>query len=384
MIDTNKDDILMAVRKMGGMSQESFDSMFGQSVRNGLKFQPSLYGPVFSKTGGRGKGVDEIASELYQKGYLEADDVGELLDKVVDTGIHGKPVFSVFREEAANDPLTDAIQQLSARIGEKSAPPVNASMLNNGKITGKALHDLKMGLDDAIGVPGQGGFQGAERRAAIGTKDEFLNWMEQNIPEYGQARTTYADMSKPINQMDIGQELYKRFVPGLADDGGVPFRSRLNSYAEALRNGDDLARNVTGMNSATMEGVMTPEQLAALRGVKSDASMMARAQDAGRGVGSDTVQKLAMSNVMAQAGIPNWMQGLGRVPGGWLKTLGDIIYTKNDDAIRDALAQIIKDPAQAAEAMQMAKMNPEGFVKMLQTVSQGAALSMPSTVNASQ
>lgn len=250
--------------------------------------------------------------------------------------------------------------------------------------TGQLLHDLKMGLDDAIGVPGQGGFQGEERRAALGTKNDFLTWMEQNIPEYGQARTTYADMSKPINQMDIGQELYKRFIPALADDGAVPFRSRASSYAEALRNGDVLARNVTGMKNATMDGVMAPEQLTALRGVADDAAMMARAQDAGRGVGSDTVQKLAMSNVMAQAGIPNWMQGLGRVPGGWLKTLGDIVYTKNDDAIRDALAQIIKDPAQAAEAMQMAKMNPEGFVKMLQTVSQGAALSMPSTVNASQ
>lgn len=289
------------------------------------------------------------------------------------------------RNGAFNLPQAKPANVVQTGVLDASGNPITKTLpAQPAEYTGQLLHDLKIGLDDAIGVPGQGGFQGAERRAAIGTKDEFLNWMERNIPEYGQARTTYADMSKPINQMDIGQELYKRFVPALADDGAVPFRSRASAYAEALRNGDVLARNVTGMKNATLDGVMTPEQLAALRGVADDASMVARAQDAGRGVGSDTVQKLAMSNVMAQAGIPNWMQGLGRVPGGWLRTLGDIVYTKNDDAIRDALAQIIKDPVQAAEAMQMAKTDPAGFVKMLQTVSQGAALSLPSAVNASE
>lgn len=282
-------------------------------------------------------------------------------------------------------PQSRPASNVSTNVLDARGNPITKTVpAQPAQYSGQLLHDLKMGLDDAIGVPGQGGFQGAERRAAMGTKDEFLGWLENKIPEYGQARTAYADMSKPINQMDIGQELYKRFIPSIADDGAVPFRSRANAYAEALRNGDQLAKKVTGMKGATMAGTMTPEQMAALQGVSSDASMIARAQDAGRGVGSDTVQKLAMSNLMTQAGVPNWMQGLGRVPGGWLKTLGDVVYTKNDEAIRATLSQVIKDPAQAAQAMQMAKADPAGFVKMLQTVSQGAALSLPSAVNASE
>lgn len=327
-----------------------------------------------------------------------------LYSQAKNAKVKGDPVLAALLDrpsmKAAQNQATRLAQERSSSFAiPQSKPAGNAPIgvldANGNPITkpipaqpaeysGQLLHDLKMGLDDAIGVPGQGGFQGAERRAALGTKDEYLGWLENKIPEYSEARTTYAEMSKPVNQMDIGQELYKRFIPALADDGAIPFRSRANSYAEALRNGDQLAKKATGMKGATLEGTMTPEQLAVLRGVSSDASMVARAQGAGRGVGSDTVQKLAMSNLMTQAGVPNWMQGIARVPGGWLKTLGDIVYTKNDEAIRAALSEIIKDPAQAAQAMQMAKSDPSGFVKMLQTVSQGAALSLPSAVNAGQ
>lgn len=382
-VDVNRDNIIDAVRKLGGISQDSFDQMFGQSVRNDFKFAPSLSGPVFAK--GNGLGVDEIARELYQKGYLPEDDVHMLLDSLVDTHMFDKPAYSVFKQETTNDPLSDAINSLVAKMSEKQrAQAETPNLLQNGKISGKALHDLKMGLDDAIGVPGQGGMMGAERSAAMGTKSDFLNWLENKIPEYGQARTTYADLSKPINQMDIGQELYKRFVPALADTGGVPFKSRADAYAQALRNGDQLARSVTGMKGATLEGTMTPEQLATLHGIASDASMKAAAESAGRGVGSDTVQKMAMSNLMNQAGIPNWMQSIGRVPGGWLRTVGDLLYTKNDQALQSALAEIIKDPQATAQAMQMAKTDPGAFMQAMQKLTQGVALSLPSAVNANQ
>lgn len=282
-------------------------------------------------------------------------------------------------------PKATPASQVSTGVLDAAGNPVMRDIPGQpAEYTGQLLHDLKLGLDDAIGAPHQGGMVGAERAAALGTKSDFLGWLEKHIPEYGQARTTFAEMSRPINQMDIGEELYKRFVPALADNGAVPFKSRADAYANALRNGDQLARTVTGMKGATLEGTMTPQQLATLRGVASDAGMKAAAESAGRGVGSDTVQKMAMSNLMNEAGIPNWMQSIGRVPGGWLRTLGDILYTKNDDALRAALADVIKDPQAAAAAMQMAKTDPTRFMQTMQTLTQGAALSLPSAVHAAQ
>lgn len=248
-----------------------------------------------------------------------------------------------------------------------------------GKLQGNALHDLKMGLDDAIGSPGLGGMQGAERNAAIGTKDEFMGWLENKIPEYGQAKTMYADMSKPINQMDIGQELYNRFVPPLGDGMAVPFSSRASSYAQALRNGDKVAANVTGMKSATLDKIMEPEQMQALQGVLSDSQMKAAAETAGRGVGSDTVQKMAMSNLIEQAGLPSWIGALQplRPLGGWAQTAGNLLYKSNDEKMRHLLADVLKDPANAAEAMKKANVKPSEYAKFLRTMGAATNQALP-------
>jgi hypothetical protein len=91
---------------------------------------------------------------------------------------------------------------------------------------------------------------------------------------------------------------------------------------------------------------------------------------------------MAMSNLMSEAGIPNWIQSIGRVPGGWIKTLGQMLYTKNDDALKAMLADVIKDPDAAAQAMMMAKKDPTRFMQIMQTVGQGGAFALPAAVNA--
>ena len=260
--------------------------------------------------------------------------------------------------------------------------PSGAPMPAPAAYSGRALHDVKMGLDDAIGTPAMG-MQGAERTAAIGTKDDFLQWLESKIPEYRTARETYAEQSKPISQMDIGQELYRRFVPALADQGNTPFRMNAQSYANALRNGDKVAQNVTGMKNAKLEAIMTPEQMALLQGVAKDAEAKAASEVAGRGAGSDTVQKLAMSNLASEAGIPTFVQNLASVPGGWLKRGADLLYKSADDDIRKKLAFLLTNPQEAAAAMRGAVPGQQSQLgQFLRQATQGAALSAPTAYTA--
>ena len=241
---------------------------------------------------------------------------------------------------------------------------------------GQSLHDLKMGLDDAIGTPGIGGMQGAERAAATGTKADYLKWLESKIPEYGQARQTYADMSRPINQMDIGQEFAKRLMPALYRDMDAPAQLNAAAFARALTDqGDDIARNVTGMKGASLNGIMEPQQMQALRGVAGDLQAVKAAENAGRGVGSDTVQKTAMSHIAAQAGVPNWMTDVARVPGGWMKTAGNVLYGNSDRAVQQMMADLLKNPQEAARAMQAAGVQPSMIAELLSKGAQGAALS---------
>jgi hypothetical protein len=139
--------------------------------------------------------------------------------------------------------------------------------------------------------------------AVKGLRGQLLNWMESRNPAFKQARTTYADMSKPIGQMDVGQELLKRLEPALNDFGGLA-RETGNKYATALRDADQTAVKATKFKGAGMRDLMTPDQMGSLEGVASDLARKANAQDLGRGAGSDTFQKLAMSNIAERSGAP--------------------------------------------------------------------------------
>jgi hypothetical protein len=267
---------------------------------------------------------------------------------------------------------------LAAERGQQMIQPEGPPSL-----TGEALHDIKLSLDTLFQDPTKG-IVGAKRNAADATRREFLDLMDSRIPEYGQARRTFAEMSQPINQQDIGQELYNRFVPALADSTAVPFKSRADALAQALRSGDQLAQNVTGMSSATLEGSLSPEALNTVRGVVSDAAMRAQAQNAGRGVGSDTVQKMSMSNLINESGLPSWIGSVARVPGGYLKAAGNFMYGQSDDAMKNILAETLRDPARAAAALKDAGVPPSKIAEFLRIGSQGSAFALPGIIQGQQ
>jgi len=258
--------------------------------------------------------------------------------------------------------------------GSFELPPVDSVPVRD-------MHTLKMGMDAMLSDPTQG-IAKREAAAIMATRNKLLN----ELPEsYQQARLGHIEMNKPVNQMDIGTELYKRFVPSLADGADVPFKATADSYAKALRNGDKLAKNVTGLKNAELEKIMDPDQMKLLQGVVSDSQMKATAENAGRGVGSDTVQKMAMSNMIAESGLPSWVQNLAplRSVGGMAKTVGDILYTKNDETMRHLLADILKDPSKAAQAMQRAGVPPSKYAEVMKAAAQaGAVGTANSTTNA--
>ncbi len=241
------------------------------------------------------------------------------------------------------------------------------------------MHTIKMGMDALMQDPTIG-IAGREKAAINATRNRFLDLFPES---YQKARLSHIEMNRPVHQMDIGQELYNRFVPALADQGNAPFRMNAQSYANALRNGDDLAKNVTGMKNAKLEAIMTPEQMALLQGVAKDAEAKAASEVAGRGAGSDTVQKLAMSNLASEAGIPTFVQNLASVPGGWLKRGADVLYKSADDDIRKKLAFLLTNPQEAAAALQGAAPGPQSPLgKFLLQATQGATLAAPTAYTA--
>lgn len=273
-------------------------------------------------------------------------------------------VTQLTKRPSINAASKDA-QRWAMERGEKPSP--------DGSL--RALHDVKQSIDDMIGKATTEG-RGGEVAALKGTQEQLLTLMEKLSPQYQQARTTYAQMSRPINQMDIGQEFAKRLIPALYRDMDAPAQLNAAAFARALTDqGDDIARNVTGMKGASLNSIMEPQQMQALRGVAGDLQAVKAAENAGRGVGSDTVQKTAMSHIAAQAGVPNWMADVARVPGGWMKTAGNVLYGNSDRAVQQMMADLLKNPQEAARAMQAAGVQPSMIAELLSKGAQGAALS---------
>jgi hypothetical protein len=192
---------------------------------------------------------------------------------------------------------------LAAENGD-ALPPVR-DLLDQGinpssvDIDGKTLHYLKMAMDDLSDNPVVHGIAGNQARAVSSTKNQLVEWIGKNIPDYDQARTTYASMSQPINQMEVGTAFRNKLQPALADFGASS-RSRGAMYAEALRDGDDFAARTLGRSSARLSNIMKPEQMSKLQMVAEQLGRRTNADELGRAVGSNTGQNLVSQNILRQ------------------------------------------------------------------------------------
>lgn len=209
----------------------------------------------------------------------------------------------------------------------------------------QGLHYLKMALDDMVQ---EAAANPTKQRLIRQTAEDLKSVLGDIAPDYGKASRTYADMSVPVNRMQLGQALLEKLQPALAEHGALARETGAN-FANAMRGGDTLARRVTGFNGASLEGTMGPQGMATLNAVAADLGRKANAQELGRGVGSNTFQNLAMDNIAQQSGIPRAVGGLLDLP---LISRGVAwTYRATDQKVRDSLAEAMLSPQKAAALM---------------------------------
>jgi len=248
-------------------------------------------------------------------------------------------------------------QRLAAENGVQLAQP------SANDISGQTLQYLKMALGDLAEGGVQQGMGAHEQRAIRGTLTALNDWIQGNVPALRQADQAFRTASAPINQMDVATQLRDKLLPALSDFGN---NTRLNaaSYASALRNGDRIAADVTGLGSSTLANTMTAPQMTTLRQVGEQLARRANADELGRAVGSNTGQNLVSQNVIRQflgpLGLP---QGLGERAA--QSTLGQTVLrpaqwigAAAQPRIMDRLAQAALNPQEAARLLQLARNNP--------------------------
>jgi len=240
-------------------------------------------------------------------------------------------------------------QVINSSILGANGQPIQLGQVNGAPATmsGRGLHYLKLGLDDEANLAANSSARvgPAESNAIGGLQGDFKGFLNENLPGFQKANQIYADLSRPINQMQIGQHLHDKLAPGLADHG-MQIGERAQAFGNLLRD-DGLPARVTGFPGATWDNTLSPQQLATVNNVAQDLARTANAANLGKGGGSDTVQKLAMQNIAAQSGMPSAM---GALTGVGSKALG-LVYDDANQKMAQKLAQALLNPSEAAALM---------------------------------
>ncbi len=203
----------------------------------------------------------------------------------------------------------------------------------------RGLHDMKTAIDDQISEAVRAG-KGGEAKALAATQDKLLDVMEKLSPAYKEARVTYAEMSKPINQMEVLQGLR------LTDAKG---NMTLSKVQNAI---DGLERKMTGPGTDAAKS-LTDAQVGTLRAIRDDLLRKTNL-DAGKAAGSNTLQNIATDNIVSSALPEKAAEIVGGKVGGVAGQLGRLMYSGPNDAVRNRLADMMLDPEMAKRAMDAA------------------------------
>ena len=130
---------------------------------------------------------------------------------------------------------------------------------NAGNMTGETMHFIKRALGDmAYGPPATTGIGQDAQRAARTLLDDYIKVFEAKVPDYGQARKIFSDMSAPVNQAQVLKEM----ASVLEKPGGG---ERIGPFLNTLGRGEEAMLKRAGGRGAprfeALNEVLTPDQL---------------------------------------------------------------------------------------------------------------------------
>lgn len=277
-----------------------------------------------------------------------------------------------------------SVQRALGRAQSIAAEEGRAFGMADDAVTGQTLQDLKMGLDALLKDP-TSGIAGKEAANVRATRDALVSWMERAIPDFNAARTGYAAASRPINAMQVGEEIARRATSNTSDLAGNP-RMQANALLGMLRDESGLIERATGRKGVgqSLSSVLSPDELALLRSVASETDRAAAVASAGAGPGSATAQRMASQNILRQlvgpTGLPeSWAESVlaNTIVG---KPLNLVYGGIAEPKIQQTLADAVLNPQTATRLMQSANPAPLLPDNSLVRLMQHSARVAPSTL----
>jgi hypothetical protein len=214
---------------------------------------------------------------------------------------------------------------------------------------------IRGGLVDAKGIPRTNAQEISSAidglKTAIAKKENsyikkqlttLKNDLTKAVPGYETAQQTFASMSKPINQMEVGQYLENKLTGALSEG-----KIRPGVFATAVKEAPTTLKRVTGESRFnTLDEILTPDQMGKVNSVIDDLARDEKfnIQASAGAKGGEVLPATAIGT------IPNWLNKV--------VTAANMIITrlqgKIDTATAIDLATEMLNPAKAAASMEKA------------------------------
>lgn len=214
---------------------------------------------------------------------------------------------------------------------------------------------IRGGLVDANGIPRTNAQEIASAidglKSALAKKENAFikkqltalkNDLTKAVPGYETAQQTFAELSKPINQMEVGQYLENKLTGALSEG-----KLRPGVFAGAVKEAPTTLKRVTGESRFnTLDEVLTPDQMGKVQSVIDDLAREEKFTTQARAgaKGGEVLPATAIGT------IPNWLNKV--------VTAANMIITrlqgKIDKATAIDLATEMLNPAKAAASMEKA------------------------------
>jgi hypothetical protein len=265
---------------------------------------------------------EQVADDLYADA-LKPLNLGELDEKTT------AEIASLIKRPAIQKAM-EAAKENAANRGMDIADPAGSM---------RGLHETKMALDRQIKAVkaklerDNAGASDSELDSLKKAKTSLLGFIEEISPTYKTARVNYERLSKPIDQLES--------IAKLADKSISPETEKIY-----------ISQFSKGLKELEKSGVVSDRQLARLQAIKEDLARGKFAATEGKGVGSDTVQKLAYSNLINETGLP--ISASNRV--------GKLVYGDINEQLKNKLAESMLSPEETLRLMRLGfqpKVNPD-------------------------
>ena len=192
-----------------------------EAIVNKLAVDPSLIGKI-EQVPTAITTAEEIRNATAKKNYGDIEDKKIAIDDTLKAMLE-KPSM----KEAVADAKKSATEKTNQYFPANAEEPYSVANLQRMK------ESLDKGISAAKKSENAGIRPTLTPAELIATKDEFVSWLNIKEPKWQIARETYAEQSKPINRMEIRQELARKLMSNKNPEGKLQVGVFKNALAEA-------------------------------------------------------------------------------------------------------------------------------------------------------